>query len=105
MYRQKNNLDMIDYSDSNFVRCVDSRKSTSGYIFMIVGGAISWRSVKQTLTTTSTMKAEFVFCFEATWFKSSIYGLKIVYTISRVLRNFYDNSTVVFIAKNNKNGS
>ncbi|RZB86556.1 Retrovirus-related Pol polyprotein from transposon TNT 1-94 [Glycine soja] len=41
-------------------------RSTSGYIFMKAGGAISWRSVKQTLTTTSTMEAEFVSCFEAT---------------------------------------
>jgi hypothetical protein len=28
-------------SDSDFARCVDSRKSTSGYIFLLVGGAIS----------------------------------------------------------------
>ena len=66
MYKQTNNLDVIGYSDSDFVSCVNSRKLTSGYIFMMVGGAISWRSVKQTLTATSTMKAEFVSYFEAT---------------------------------------
>ncbi|RZC25344.1 Retrovirus-related Pol polyprotein from transposon TNT 1-94 [Glycine soja] len=52
-------------SDLDFVGCVDSHKSTSGYIFMMAGGAISWRSVKHTLTATSTMEAEFVSCFEA----------------------------------------
>ena len=46
MYRQTDNLDVIGYSDSDFVGCVDSRRSTFGYIFMMVGGAISWRSVK-----------------------------------------------------------
>ena len=66
MYRQIVNLDVIAYSDSDFAGCVDSRKSTSGYIFMMAGGAISWRSVKQTLTATSTMEAEFISCFEAT---------------------------------------
>ena len=92
MYRQTHNLDAIGYSDSDFAGCVDSRRSTSGYIFMMAGGAISWRSVKQSLTATSTMEAEFVSCFEATshgvWLKSFISGLKIVDTISRSLRIF-----------------
>ena len=66
MYRQTDNLDVIDYSDLDFVGSVDSCKSTSEYIFMMAGGAISWRSVKQTLTATSTMEAKFISCFEAT---------------------------------------
>ncbi|XP_070019782.1 secreted RxLR effector protein 161-like [Nicotiana sylvestris] len=66
MYKQSDILEVIGYSDSDFAGCVDSRKSTSGYIFILVGGAISWRSSRQTLTVTSTMEAEFVFCFEAT---------------------------------------
>ena len=57
MYRRTNNLVVVGYSDLDFAGCVDSRKSTSGYIFILVGGAISWRSVKQTLTATSTMEA------------------------------------------------
>ncbi|KAL4354134.1 hypothetical protein GQ457_06G003750 [Hibiscus cannabinus] len=65
-YKRSDHLEVVGYSDSDFVGCVDSRKSTSGYIFMFASGAISWRSVKQTLTATSTMEAEFVSCFEAT---------------------------------------
>ena len=68
------NLDVISYSDSDFAGCVNSRKSTSGYIFMMVNGAVSKRSI------TSTMEAEFVSCFEATsngvWLKNSFLGLK-----------------------------
>ena len=109
MYRQTDNLDAIGYSDSDFAGCVDSLRSTSGYIFMMAGGAISWRSVKQTLTATSTMEVDFVSCFEATshgvWLKSFISGLKIIDTISRPLRIFCDNSAAVFMAKNNKSGS
>jgi hypothetical protein len=66
MYRQTDNLDVIGYLNSDFAGCVDSRKSTSRYIFMMADGAISWRSTKQTLVATSTMEAEFVSCFEAT---------------------------------------
>ena len=46
MYRQTNNLDVIGYSNSDFAGYVDSRKSKSRYIFIMVGGVISWRSVK-----------------------------------------------------------
>ncbi|XP_034676504.1 secreted RxLR effector protein 161-like [Vitis riparia] len=66
MYRRTSNLEVVDYSDLDFAGCVDSRKSISGYIFILVGQAISWRSVKQTLTATSTMESEFISCFEAT---------------------------------------
>ena len=58
MYRQTDNLDVIGN-----VGFIDSRKSTFGYIFMMAGGAILWRNVKQTLTATSPMEAEFVSCF------------------------------------------
>ena len=44
MYRHSNNLDVIGYLDLEFVGCVDSRKLTSRYIFMMVGAAILWRS-------------------------------------------------------------
>ena len=108
-YRRTENLEVVGYSDSDFAGCVDSRKSTSGYIFMLAGGAVSWRSAKQTLITTSTTEAEFVSCFEATshgvWLKSFISGLRIVDSISRPLRMYCDNSAAVFLAKNNKSGS
>ena len=109
MYRRIDNLEIIGYSDSNFVGCVDSCKSTSGYIFMFACVDVSWRSAKQTLIATSTMKAEFVSGFEATfhgvWMKSFIYGLRIVDSISRPLKVFCDNLAVVFLAKNIKSES
>ena len=109
MYRQTNNLDLVDYLDADFVGCVDSCKSTFGYIFIMAGGAVSWISVKQTLIATSTMEAEFVSCFEATsqgvWLKSFISGLRVMNSISRPLRIFCDNSAAVFLAKNNKSGN
>ena len=63
MYKRTDNLEVIGYSDSNYAGCIDSRKSTSGYIFMLASGAVSWRSAKQTLIATSTMEVEFVSCF------------------------------------------
>ncbi|XP_074305459.1 secreted RxLR effector protein 161-like [Silene latifolia] len=45
------------------LRCVDSRKSTFGYLFILAEGAVSWKSGKQSVISTSTMEAEFVACF------------------------------------------
>lgn len=45
-YRHTDLLEVVGYSDSDFAGCVDTRKSTSRYIFLFAGGAVSWRSVK-----------------------------------------------------------
>ena len=39
-------LEIIGYTDSDFQGDIESRKSTSGYVFTLNGGAICWRSVK-----------------------------------------------------------
>jgi hypothetical protein len=109
MYRWTNNLEVIGYSDSDFVGCVDSHKSASGYTSMMASGVVSWRSAKKTLISTSTMEAKFISCFEATlhgvWLTSFISGLRIMDSISKPLRMYCDNLAVVFMAKNNKSGS
>ena len=40
-YRWSDQLEIIGYIDSDFARCQDSMKSTSGYIYLFAGGAIS----------------------------------------------------------------
>ncbi|KAL6315698.1 hypothetical protein AAG906_005790 [Vitis piasezkii] len=46
MYRRTDNLEVISYSDSDYVGYIDSRTSTSRYVFMLTGGDVSWRSAK-----------------------------------------------------------
>src|SRR3954449_13477865 len=46
------------YSDSNWISDVDELYATSGYVFTFGGGAVSWRSCKQTILMRSTMQAE-----------------------------------------------
>ena len=46
MHRWADYLEVTGYSDVDFVGCMDSRKSTSRYIFMLAGGAIFWWRVK-----------------------------------------------------------
>jgi hypothetical protein len=63
-YRKTESLHIVGYSDSDYAG--DDRKSTSGYVFTLAGGAILWKSWKQTVTTSSTIYVEFVACYEAT---------------------------------------
>ena len=64
-YRKSDSLEIEWYSDADFAGDIDDRKSTSGYMFTLAGGAISWKSPKQSVTASSTMYAEFVACYEA----------------------------------------
>ncbi|KAJ9684091.1 hypothetical protein PVL29_016537 [Vitis rotundifolia] len=48
------------FSDANWISDSDEMKSTSGYVFILGGSAVSWRSAKQTCITRSTMEAEFI---------------------------------------------
>ena len=48
------------FSDANWISDLDEMKSTSEYVFIFGGSAISWKSAKQTCITRSTMEAEFI---------------------------------------------
>ena len=65
-YRRTDTLEVVGFSDSDYAGCVDDKKSTSSYIFVMIEGAVLWKSIKQTLTISFTMKAEYVTCYEAT---------------------------------------
>ena len=50
----------VRYSDSDWDGDLDDRKSTSGYLFKISGGPVSWRSKKQSCIVLSTAEAEYM---------------------------------------------
>jgi len=64
------------YCDSDWAGDVKDRKSTSGYIFMMCGGPVSWSSRKQTVVATSSCEAEYIAlsycCKEAIWLRRLI---------------------------------
>ncbi|XP_071912380.1 uncharacterized protein [Coffea arabica] len=69
------------YSDASWVTSVCDKVSTSGWIFMLGGGAVSWASKKQTVITHSTMEAEFVAlaaaCKEAEWLRNLLLDIEL----------------------------
>ena len=48
------------YSDADWNTLSDDSKATSGYVFNIAGGAVSWKSKKQTILAQSTMESEII---------------------------------------------
>jgi hypothetical protein len=103
-YRKSDSLQIAGYSDSDYAG--DDRKSTSGYVFTLAGGVISWKSSKQTVTISSTMYVEFVVCYEATgqmnWLKKFISDLKVDDSIHKPLKLYCDNNLAVQYAHNNR---
>jgi hypothetical protein len=61
VYQQSANSPLVPqgYCDANYAD-LDTRKSTSGYAFLLAGAAVSWRSKLQKSTAQSTMEAELV---------------------------------------------
>ena len=60
LYKQDGLDKCVGYSDADWVGDISDRKSTSGYIFMLSGGAISWSSRKQKCVALSMAEAEYV---------------------------------------------
>ena len=73
-------MNITGYCDVDSVGDQDDRKSTSGYIFILGGRAISWASKKQTCVAHYTMEAEFMACstatIEAVWLKRFLENIK-----------------------------
>ena len=105
-YQRTNSLDVVSYSDADFKGCVHDKKSTTGYIFVMAGGVVSWQSAMQSMTTSSTMEAEYVACYGATrhavWLRNFIRDLGVVDSIKRPIMMYYDNTAAVFFSNNLK---
>jgi len=48
------------YVDADYAGCLDTRKSTSGFVFKINGGAVNWGSKKQKSVASSTVESEYI---------------------------------------------
>ena len=60
LYTKEGSDTFIEYTDADWAGDTDDRKSTSGYIFLLSGGAVSWRSQKQKCVALSTAEAEYI---------------------------------------------
>jgi ATP-binding cassette subfamily B (MDR/TAP) protein 1 len=59
-------LSVKGYVDASFDTDPYDSKSQTGYVFLVNGGAVSWRRSKQSLVAQSTMESEYMAAAEAT---------------------------------------
>nr|GEZ95912.1 hypothetical protein [Tanacetum cinerariifolium] len=78
------------YTDAGYLTDADDLKSQTGYVFVLNGGAVDWKSAKQSIFATSSAEAEYIATFdaskEAVWVRKFISGLGVVLTIEEPIR-------------------
>lgn len=92
-----NGLVFAGFTDADFAGDLDTRHSTSGYVFTINGAAVSWGSKKQSMVALSTTEAEYMaMCFaakEAMWLRQLLRDLG--YDMSQPTVIWADNQTSI----------
>ena len=94
-------LDIRGFVDADWAGDLHQRRSTSGYVFNLFGGAVSWMSKKQSVVTLSTIEVEYMTAThsskEVVWFQRfcSRVGL-----VQGGIRIDCDNQSAIFLAKN-----
>jgi hypothetical protein len=92
----------VGFVDNDYAGDIDDRKNTSGYIFMLGTGPVSWSSKKQPVVTLSTTEAEFIaaaYCAcQGVWLRRVLE--KLGYIQSKCTTIFCDNSSAIKLSKN-----
>ena len=92
---------LLRFSDADWANDMDDRHSTTGNVFTMSGGAISWLSQKQTTVALSTAEAEYVALGSATqeaiWLYQLLNDLKI--DTKGSIEIMEDNQSTIAMAK------
>jgi hypothetical protein len=98
----KNEFKLVGYSDADYGGCTETRKSTSGYCFLLCNGVISWRTCKQQCISTSTVESEYVALKyavqEAVWLRRLLVELGFPQSEPTTIHE--DNQGCISLAKN-----
>uniref|UniRef100_A0AAV1UIR5 Uncharacterized protein n=1 Tax=Peronospora matthiolae TaxID=2874970 RepID=A0AAV1UIR5_9STRA len=94
---------LVGYSDADWAGDIDTRRSTSGYVFVLNNGCISWRSKKQRSVALSSTEAEYMALSEATqeatWLKTFMRDLG-EEAGDNALTIYEDNQGAIALAEN-----
>lgn len=98
------NLNVEGYSDADWAGDTDSRRSTSGYIFMVCGAPYSWNSKLQRVVAMSSSEAELIALTAAT--KEAIWVRKLLRDLDQDCKEptliHEDNQGAIAIATNSR---
>jgi hypothetical protein len=95
---------LAGYADADFGGCTTTRRSTSGFVFTLNGGAISWASRRQECAALSTTEAEYIaLCSaarEAAWLRGLLHFMGVAQPGPTTI--YQDNQSTIALAENGK---
>ena len=101
-YSGASNAGLIGYSDSDWAEDRDDRHSTTGFIYLMAGGAISWASRRQPTISLSSTEAEYKAasdtCRQMMWLRT--FGNELGDDIDSPTPLCVDNQGSIFLAEN-----
>ncbi|XP_021995714.1 uncharacterized mitochondrial protein AtMg00810-like [Helianthus annuus] len=102
MFKQSEKFELSAYADSDWAKCVDSRKSVTGFGIFLGNSLISWKSKKQSVVSRSSAEAEYrsmcaALC-EIMWLINVLQELQVKVDLPVVLK--CDSTAALSIAAN-----
>jgi hypothetical protein len=92
---------LTGYCDADYAGDMDTRRSTTGYVFMMNGGAISWSSHRQPTVAVSTTEAEYMAAAhavkEALWLRKLLSDMSLNPGTVEIMA---DNQSAIKLLKN-----
>lgn len=102
LYKKGGVTEYIGFSDVDWAGDTNDRKSMSGYVFMLSGGAVSWSSKKQKCVALSTAEAEYIALSsaaqESIWLRQLLTELGNSSEMPTII--FEDNKSSIAMTKN-----
>ena len=102
MYKTGRDCKLVGYCDADYAGDHDTRRSTTGYVFMLGSGAISWCSKRQPTVSLSTTEAEYraaaMAAQESTWLIQLLKDLH--QPIQYAIPLYCDNQSAIRLAEN-----
>nr|GEW51044.1 hypothetical protein [Tanacetum cinerariifolium] len=101
---QQNPCDLYWTTVKNILKYLRNTKDMflTGYMFILNGGAVDWKSAKQRIFATSSAEAEYIAAYdaskEAVLVRKFISGLGVVPTIEEPISMYCDNTRAIAIA-------
>ena len=98
---------LTGYTDSDYAACKDTRRSRTGFVFTLYGGAVSWSSKQQSVVATSSAESEYIAASlaarECIWLRRIAHFLEVPFDKSIPL--FIDNQSALHMATNSSDSA
>nr|GFD10776.1 putative retrotransposon protein [Tanacetum cinerariifolium] len=95
-------LEVTGFCDASWQCDKDDMKSQMGYVFVVNGGAVDYKSKKQTTIAMHAMQSEYMAAsetvMETVWIRKFVGDLGVMPSINKPINMYCDNSVAIIFA-------